>query len=204
MDFDIYHKRRWPGRPMCWFSRLWLLMSSPGLRLLLMHRISYHSKLKRKNGGWCAWFWIAMVIPLAPLKLAIKINSKSYIAEDAQIEGGVCFSDDGQIIYGATKTGFGTVIGTRVTIGESSINVGRPEIGCNVWIGSDSVAYGAVKIGNGVTLLPNTILSKSIPSNVVMQGNPARLVQQNFDNAGLRKSKDADPMEYIKIKLKET
>ncbi len=200
-DIDAVHRRRWPNRPMSLASRLLLLASSPGLRSILMHRIAYCSYLQRRKGGWRSWFWQVMVIPLAPLKLAVRIADKSDIRHDIEIEGGVCFSDHGYIIFGAEKTGSGTVIGERVTIGQSSSDAGCPEIGRNVWIGSDSVVYGAIMIGDGATLLPGTVLAKSIPAGAVMAGNPARLMLRNFDNSELRKNRDADAIQYVTAKL---
>lgn len=200
-DIDVAHRRRWPSRPVSLASRAWLLASSPGLQLMLMHRITHWSYLKRENGGWRSWFCRLMVIPLAPLKLAIKINTKSEIRHDIKIEDGVCFSDQGHIIFAARKTGTGTVIGARVTVGmRGKADEGRPEIGRNVWIGSDCVVYGAISIHDGTTLLPGTVLTKSIPTGVVMQGNPARLVLQNFDNSELRGLQDADAMRYVNAK----
>lgn len=183
-------------------SRAWLLGSSPGLRLILMHRIDHWSYLKRKEGDWRAWLWLVMLIPLGLLKLVIKFNAKSDICNDCEIEGGIIFSDQGHIIFGARKTGAGTVIGTRVTVGMNlADDMERPVIGRNVWIGSDCVVYGAISIGDGATILPGTVLTKSIPAGVVMQGNPARLVLRNFDNTGLRALRqDVDAMQQVTAK----
>ena len=200
-DIDVAHRRRWPNRPMSLASSSWLLAISPGLRLMLIHRIAHWLYLKRKNDGGRKWLWRVMLIPLGLLKLAIKINTKSDIRNDCEIEGGVCFSDQGHIIFGARKTGAGTVIGTRVTVGMSHIDNGVPEIGRNVWIGSDCVVYGAINIGDGATLLPGTVLTKSTPPGVVMRGNPARLMLRNFDNSELRESQDVDAMQYVNAKL---
>jgi acetyltransferase-like isoleucine patch superfamily enzyme len=82
----------------------------------------------------------------------------------------------------------------------SHVDSGCPNIGRNVWIGANCVIYGAITIGDGVTLLPNTVLTKSIPAGVVMQGNPARLVLRNFDNTELRKRQDIDPVSYVNAK----
>lgn len=199
-DIDAAHLRRWPDRPMNLASRAWLLVISPGLRLMLIYRINLWLYLKRGLGGWQAWFWHLMVIPLKPLRLAIKITTKSDIDILSQIEDSVCFSDQGHIILGTRKTGAGTVIGARVTIGMSHVNNGRPEIGRNVWIGSDCVVCGAITIGDGATLLPGTVLTKSIPAGVVMQGNPARLVLRNFDNSELRACQDIDAIQYVNTK----
>jgi serine O-acetyltransferase len=145
-----------------------------------------------------------MLIPFAPPKWAILVSSKIEIPYDneleIEIEGGICFSDQGHIIFGPKKTGAGTVIGTRVTVGMGHADKGRPEIGRNVWIGSDCVVYGAISIGDGATLLPGTVLTKSIPPGVVVQGNPARLVLRNFDNSELRNRQDVDAMRYVNTK----
>jgi serine O-acetyltransferase len=91
----------------------------------------------------------------------------------------------------------GTVIGARTTIGMGLGDRGLPDIGRNVWIGSDCVVYGTIRIGDGATLLPGTTLSKSIPSGVVMQGNPARMALGDFDNTPLRFQPELDSAEYI-------
>jgi len=199
-DIEIAHRRRWPERPMSLISCSWLLAISPCLRLMLTHRIAHWLHLKHEERGWRAWQWYLMVIPLKLLRLAVEINTKSDIASGCEIEGGVCFSDQGHIIFGAGKTGAGTVIGARVTVGMSYANSERPEIGRNVWIGSDCVIHGAIKIGDGATLLPGTVLTKSIPAGVVMQGNLARLVLRNFDNSELRKRSDPEAIAYAKTK----
>lgn len=197
-DFDIAHERRWPGRPMTPASRLRLLMDSPGLRIILVYRLAHWLYWQHKNYGKLKWLWHILSVPTGLLKLALmKLSTQSDIAKDCEIDGGVSFSDQGNIIFGAKKAGSGTVIGTRVTVGMNHADMGRPEIGRNVWIGSDCVIFGAITIGDGATLLPGTVLSKSIPPGVVMQGNCPRLVLRNFDNTELRKLQDLDAAQYV-------
>ena len=196
----IAHRRRWPDRSITLASCLWLLACSPGLRLLLIHRMSHWLYLKRISVGRMKWFWLILYSPLALLKFAEKLSNKIHICNDSEIEGYICFSDKGHMICGAQKIGAGSIIGTRVTIGMSHIDGGRPTIGRNVWIGSDCVVYGSITIGDGATLLPGTVLNKNIPANIVMQGNPARLVLQDFDNSELRELQDFDATKYIKAK----
>jgi len=201
-DIEIAHRRRWPGRPMSLATRSWLLATSPGLQVILIHRIAQQVYSKCETNIRQKWFWRATLILLGLLKLATRVNAKSYIHKACEIEDGVFFSDQGQIIFGAIKTGTQTVIGTRVTVGMSHVDRGRgrPEIGRNVWIGSDCVVYGAISIGDGATLLPGTVLTKSIPTGVVMQGNPARLVLRNFDNSELLEREDVDALQYVNTK----
>ncbi|MFU8790016.1 MAG: serine O-acetyltransferase [Methylobacter sp.] len=198
-DIDAAHRRRWPGRRISWLSRLGVLLSSSGLQAVLTYRIAHWLHVKRNpHHPYHQWFWRILLIPLGLLKLAVKLNAKIDIGKDCVIESGVCFSDQGQIIFGCTRTGAGTVIGTRVTVGMSHVDRGRPDIGRYVWIGSDCVIYGAISIGDGATLLPGTVLTKSVPAGVVMAGNPARLLSHNFDNAELRAHRDIDAMRHIK------
>ena len=199
-DIDAAHLRRWPDQPMNLASRSWLLAISPGLRLILLHRINRWLHFKRELGGWRGRFWQLMVLPIKLLRLGIKINTKSYVDTHSEIEGSVCFSDHGHIVLGTRKIGAGTVIGARVTIGMGHVNNGRPEIRRNVWIGSDCVIYGAITIGDGATLLPGTVLAKSIPAGVVMRGNPARVVLRNFDNSELRARQNIDAVHYVNAK----
>jgi len=200
MDISIAHRRRWANRPVSVASCSWLLVVSPSLRFLLIYRFAQWLSSERDGNGIRKWIRFVILIPLGILKFATKINTKSYISNDSDIEGGVSFSDQGHIIFGPKKTGSGTVIGERVTVGMSHIDLGCPEIGRNVWIGSNCVIHGAITIGDGATLLPDTVLSKSIPSGVVMQGNPARLVLRNFDNTELRKQQDIDAVWYVNTK----
>lgn len=197
-DIDFAHRRRWPDRSASFLSRACLLASNASLRLLLIHRIAHWLYANRQTGGWRAWRWYLMKAALVLPKWVCQVSAKSEISNDCELEGGVCFSDQGFFLFGPRKAGAGTVIGTRVTFGQSHVDIGLPDVGRNVWIGSDCVVYGAISIGDGATLLPGTVLTKSIPAGVVMQGNPARMILRNFDNAELRARQDVDPMQCVK------
>lgn len=197
-DIDFAHRRRWPDRSASFLSRACLLASNASLRLLLIHRMTHWLNANRPSDGWRAWLWRLMKAFLVLPKWVCQVSAKSEIRNESEIDGGVCFSDQGFFLFGPRKAGTGTVIGTRVTFGQSHVDIGLPDVGRNVWIGSDCVVYGAISIGDGATLLPGTVLTKSIPAGVVMQGNPARMILRNFDNAELRSRQDVDPMQCVK------
>lgn len=51
-------------------------------------------------------------------------------------------------------------------------------IGNNVWIGSRVIILGNVKrIGNGVIIGAGAVVTKSIPDNAIVAGNPARIIR---------------------------
>jgi len=196
-DIEFFYQQHGAGRPLNLPLRLWSIAGSSGLKLLCSHRLDHWLLGKRQAPDGVKWLWLPLVIVSGLIKLVIKLYSKSEIGNDCEIEGGVIFSDQGNIIFGARKVGSGSVIGTRVTVGMSHADKGRPEIGRNVWIGSDCVVYGTVSIGDGATLLPGTVLTKTIPPGVVMQGNPARLLVRNFDNTELRLQADIDAVSLV-------
>ena len=56
---------------------------------------------------------------------------------------------------------------------------GKPvTIGDNVWIGGHSVICPGVTIGNNVVIGAGSVVTKNIPDNVVVGGNPGRILKQ--------------------------
>jgi len=143
-------------------------------------------------------WWRLAAGPLALLDFVVKVSCKADVLARCDIEAGVALSDDGGIIFGAKKLGAGSVIGPRTTIGMGIADGGLPEVGRDVWIGPDCVVYGAISIGDRSTLLPGTVLTKSIPPGVVMEGNPARVVMRDFDNTALRERRDVDALDFLR------
>ncbi|MBQ6486710.1 acyltransferase [Candidatus Saccharibacteria bacterium] len=52
----------------------------------------------------------------------------------------------------------------------------KVKIGDNVFIGVKSTIMGGVSIGNNVVIGANSLVTKDIPDNVVVAGNPARVI----------------------------
>jgi acetyltransferase-like isoleucine patch superfamily enzyme len=49
-------------------------------------------------------------------------------------------------------------------------------IGNNVWIGVGTVVLDNCKIGSGVVIAPNSVVSGNIPDNAIVQGNPGKTI----------------------------
>ena len=49
-------------------------------------------------------------------------------------------------------------------------------VGPNVWIGAGACILDGARIGTGVIVTPNSVISGKIADNAVVQGNPARVI----------------------------
>lgn len=165
-------------------------LPSRGLLVMAAHRLSHYYYASWPRTSRTPWTIVLRVLVLVGRTLAI-ILAKSDIYHATVIDEGVHLSNDGRLTIGARHIGRGTIIHDRVTIGfkaGADITSPMPIVGENVWIGSDCVIYGDITIGDGATILPETVLSMNVPPRAVVAGNPPRIIAREFDNAGLRQS----------------
>lgn len=59
---------------------------------------------------------------------------------------------------------------------------GKVEIKDNVWIGQNSRINKGVTIGENSIVAANSVVTKNVPPNSIVAGNPAKLVKTNIDN----------------------
>lgn len=184
-DSRLYCALRLPDRASV-LRRTLLWFRSPGLLVLITQRASHSYFYRGERSKWML-VNLGLKILLAFARLLAVIIAKSDVNARTVIAGGVYLSDDGHLIIGPHSIGKGTLIHDRVTIGAGAGGGGRPTIGENVWIGPDCVIYGDSQLGNGVTVLPGTVLSMTVPDNAVVGGNPGVIVRREFDNSRLRR-----------------
>ncbi|MNO01171.1 Maltose O-acetyltransferase [compost metagenome] len=56
---------------------------------------------------------------------------------------------------------------------------GKPvTIGNNVWVGEQAIINPGVTIGNNVVIASGAVVTKDVPDNVVVGGNPARIIKE--------------------------
>jgi serine O-acetyltransferase len=105
--------------------------------------------------------------------------------ETEEFGPGLYIGHIGGIYIGALRIGknFNVTHNVTIGLGHAEGKEGRPIIGDNVWIGTGSTVAGDITVGNNVTIMPGTFLTRSIPDGCLVGGNPARIVAQNYDNS---------------------
>jgi serine acetyltransferase len=168
-------------------SLLWTLLSNRGLWLLTFHRVAYYC-VRHRDVRRPIW-WCARVLRGLGSAFSVLL-CRSALSGDCEIQGAAYLSNGGYLICGAHSIGAGSLVHDRCTFGYAVARrtEGRPVIGRDVWIGPNCLIVGAITIGDGATVLPGSFVTYSVPPGAVIKGNPASIVQRNFDNSGLRSS----------------
>ena len=78
----------------------------------------------------------------------------------------------------AETVGSNFAVLNNVTIGNNKRG-DRPTIGNNVRVNANAVVVGKIRIGDNVTIGAGSVVTKSIPDNCVVVGNPAFILKEN-------------------------
>ncbi|WP_052273132.1 serine O-acetyltransferase [Flavihumibacter solisilvae] len=101
------------------------------------------------------------------------------IFPSTQIGEGFYISHFGPIVInGKVKIGRNCNITHGVTLGQANrgSNMGCPELGDNVWLGTNAVLVGKIKVGSNVLVAPNAYVNFDVPDNSIVLGNPGKII----------------------------
>ena len=90
------------------------------------------------------------------------------------------FHGQGLIINPNTIIGDNCTLRCNTVIGNNGKDKNAPIIGNNVDIGVNCCIIGNIKIGDNVIIGAGTVITKDVPSNVVVVGNPAKIIKTNI------------------------
>jgi serine O-acetyltransferase len=116
---------------------------------------------------------LKIIYAILTILLGIRISFR------AQIGRGLYIGHYGGILVGPIEMGKYCTISNQVTIGFGGLGTNRqglPKIGEYVYIGPGAKILGKIRIGNNVSIGANTVVSKNIPDNAIVVGNPGRIV----------------------------
>lgn len=111
--------------------------------------------------------------PKYPFKMSTKI-----------IDGGLYIDHPHYTHLNAEKIGKNFKTKHNVTIGNNK--GGIPTIGDNVFVGVGAVIVGKIKIGNNVQIGANAVVTKDVPDNAVIVGNPAYIIKLNGERVNIK------------------
>ncbi|MFY0761457.1 DapH/DapD/GlmU-related protein [Metabacillus dongyingensis] len=124
-------------------------------------------------------------IPFLPklLMYSIRFVFGCYLPYTAQIgkKTVIGYGGIGIVIHKRAIIGENCVINAGVTIGGTSHKYEVPIIGDNVLIGTGAKIIGPVHVGNNVVIGANAVVSKDVPSNCVIVGNPGKIIKTDID-----------------------
>ena len=83
--------------------------------------------------------------------------------------------------------GYGCAFLQNTTFGNKQKNgkLVRPWLGDNVKVGANVVCIGDVHIGNNVRIGAGAVVTKDVPDNCTVVGNPARIIFKNGERVNI-------------------
>ena len=100
----------------------------------------------------------------------VGISEKTKIGADCEVCHGM-----GLVIHPAVVIGNNVRLHHNTTIGMANGKI--PIIGNNVIIGANCVIIGDVSIGDGAIIGAGSVVTKSVPQNAIVVGNPAKIIK---------------------------
>lgn len=106
-----------------------------------------------------------------------KLDSLNIATKD--IGSGLFISHGFSSIILADSIGENCWINQQVTIGTKNSVPKPPTICNNVRIGAGSIVIGDIRIGNNTFIGAGAVVTKNVPDNCVVVGNPAYIIKKN-------------------------
>jgi serine O-acetyltransferase len=155
-----------------WAAKLGTVLLHPGLHSVLFYRAS-------------RWFYLHRMPAVSLL-----INYLSSVLTGAQISHRACIGK-ALVVYHphGVVVGADAVLGEHcrlvqgVVIGQKHGGGDRPHIGDRLYAAAGAKLLGRIRIGHDVQIGPNAVVTRSLPDNVLVAGNPARIVGPAQDAA---------------------
>lgn len=142
-----------------------------------------------------AWqrLWMSLMFPHVRLSRSFNIGTGTFFARDKPVEigdrffcGRHChFSCPVSIGHDVMFASFVALVGGdhRVDDIDGPMNSSgradiRPiEVGSDVWVGHGAIILHGVRIGNGAVVGAGAVVTRHVPDNAIVAGNPARLIR---------------------------
>lgn len=146
-----------------------ILILYPGPKAVFFHRLAhalYNTEL---------YFLARFVAEVSRWATGIEIHPGAKLGQRLIIDHG-----SGVVIGETAEVGDDCIIFHGVTLGGLSFNAVKrhPTVGNNVLIGTGAKILGPITIGSGVKIGANAVVTKDIPDNVTVVGNPFKIIAE--------------------------
>ena len=108
--------------------------------------------------------------------MTVELPSRLQIGKGFQV-----FHGQALVINDQVRIGENVTVRHSTTMGNKAAGSGYPVIGNNVNIGSNVCILGDITIGDNVIIGAGSIVVKSVPSGVIVAGNPAKVINRILD-----------------------
>jgi sugar O-acyltransferase (sialic acid O-acetyltransferase NeuD family) len=107
----------------------------------------------------------------------VTLGEGSFVSPGAVATAAISIGDHGQLHAGCT-IGHDTTLAPVVTVAPGAHVAGRITIGEGVFIGIGAVILPDLTIGEWSVIGAGAVVTRSVPANVTVAGNPARIIEQ--------------------------
>lgn len=163
-----------------------LLVEDFGFQAILVYRFGEWLSSKRTRPA--SWSITILLYPIYwGLERWVRLAYDICLRSDAKIGAGFYVGHFGGIRISRCSIGENCSIHQQVHIlpKDALSGLEGPTIGSNVWIGAHARIYGPVTIGDGTAVGAGATVETDIPARCLVLGNPARVVQREFDNSSI-------------------
>jgi len=107
----------------------------------------------------------------------IIIGNNFYMNADCHLLGEITIGDDVQIGPQTVIWGRDHLFAKKTKINQQGYLRASITIGNDVWIGAHVTILKGIKIGNGAVIGAGSVITKNIPNNAIIVGNPGKIVR---------------------------
>ncbi len=159
-----------------------LIWDSPGLKVVIIYRLGHWLFSIGKNPLW--WPLLLILKPVYWVFVAyMRFSSDIFISSSAEVGPGLYIGHFGGIRLSNCRLGAHCSIHQAVRLEPMPGSNNGPIIGDKVWIGAHAWIQGHFQIGDGATVGAGAQVTQDIAAGCLVLGNPARVMQRDYDNS---------------------